>query len=615
MKSLRIYLELVRYLAPYRARLIVGIIAGFLSGGSLFGVLHFSEDLIKPFETSATDHSDDASDSVDADSEPGVVERVAAYFDIPVIEASGAMTWQFIVISAVVIVMFVFLKSVANYVNRYCMRWVGGRVITDLRNDIFSSLQRQSLAFYSQKDIGQLIGRCVNDTASVQGAVSNSVEDLTRAPMELVAAVIFIIAFSIRNEIYALPLVMFLVMPLTILPIAILGRRIRQYTKRSLSRVSDLISRMYENFTGIRAVKAFHTEAEEERRFHALSHQYFRLVIKALRAELLMTPLMEFVSVLCICGFLVYCYVGGFSLSQIVPMAGAAGLAYSPIKRLVKVYSYLQRSIAAAERIFELLQIDTSIPEADPPVRKHAFDTGVRFNNVGFDYGDNTAFAVKQVSFEIGKGHLIAFVGETGSGKSTIANLLARFYDPTSGSVTMDGIDMRSIKIADLRSLIGVVTQETVIFNTTIRQNIIYGSPDATDEQVENAARLANIHEFIVSNPDGYEHRVGDKGFKLSGGEKQRLAIARVVLRNPEILILDEATSALDTVTEQMITEALDRLMKNRTVFAIAHRLSTVKNAHRIFVMDSGAIVESGTHADLLAQDGRYKQLYDKQFD
>jgi subfamily B ATP-binding cassette protein MsbA len=456
-----------------------------------------------------------------------------------------------------------------------------------------------------------LISRNTNDTAAVERAVSSSIADLTRAPAELFALAAFVLMYSVNHDIIELTISLFVVIPLCVVPILVLGRQIKKYSHYYLSRISDLVSRMHETFTGIRVIKAFHTEEQEAARFYQQNRDYFRNVLKAMRAELLMTPLMEFVGVICVCLFMVLCYAKGIRLSEIIPMGAAALMAYQPMKRIAKINNELQRSSAAGERIFEMLGLDDILPEAASPVAITRFENRIVFDHVAFSYEPDDDPLISDIYLEIPKGEVVAFVGSTGSGKTTLANLLARFYDPTGGKITIDGVDLRDIEIASLRKLIGVVGQDAILFNDTIANNIAYGSSDATREQIEDAARQANVHDFIIAEPDGYDTVVGDKGSRLSGGQCQRVAIARAILRNPQILILDEAMSALDTVTEQLVQEQLFKLMENRTVFAIAHRLSTVRDANCIFVIDDGAIVEQGTHDELMAQNGHYRKLAD----
>jgi len=436
---------------------------------------------------------------------------------------------------------------------------------------------------------------------------------MVRAPVEILCTMAFVIFLSVREDLVGLALLMFVVFPLFVVPVVVLGKYVRRYATRALERVSNLVSRMHESFTGIRVIKAFHTEQRESDRFARENMAYFKPVVKALKAELLMTPLMEVVGIFLAGGVLVLCYAKGIKLSQIISLLFAGVVIYKPLKQLARINAGLQRGAAALDRLFTLMDTDTRLKESPNPARIGEFRNSVVFDNVSFTYSDEGANVVSGISFTMPRGSVVAVVGQTGSGKTTIANLLARFYDPGSGRIMMDGIDLRDVDIASLRRLIGVVTQETILFNDTIANNIAYGLDGISLEQISLAAQQANAHDFIVAGAGGYDRVVGEKGFVLSGGERQRIAIARAILRNPPILILDEATNALDTVTERLVQEAVTRIMANRTVFAIAHRLSTVKHADLILVVDNGRIIEQGTHDRLYAADGRYRQLCDMQ--
>jgi subfamily B ATP-binding cassette protein MsbA len=433
------------------------------------------------------------------------------------------------------------------------------------------------------------------------------------APFEIFAAVGFIVWFAVTNDMLPTLLLIFVGFPLFVLPVQMLGKRIKKWARRSMERVSMIGAKIHEILTCIKVVKSYNTEEFENRRYAATNLYLLKSTMRGLRIGLMVGPTVETVGILLICAFLVWCFAMDVKISDVVPMLAPLLIIYKPVKQLSKLQVQIETSMAALSRIYSVFDLDMSLPEKRDPVRKDSFDDRVRFENVSFKYDTAEDDAVKRLSFELPRGRMVAVVGGTGSGKSTVSGLLARFFDPREGRITMDGADLRDMKIGDLRALMGAVTQEALLFNDTIEENIRYGSPSATREQVIAAAKLANAHDFIMSQPDGYDRVVGEKGFALSGGERQRIAIARAILRNPPILILDEATSALDTVTERLVQDALTNLMKNRTVFAIAHRLSTIRNADLILVMDHGAVVERGTHDELFAMNGVYRKLCDMQ--
>jgi len=614
-----VYRRLMAYIRPYWGRVAVGIIAGLFCGSAIVGLLSSLTQVIPMLNRHAVVASSSNAGIVPVHVEEMKSDKVDSKFvkkakELELLSCNGQMTRKGLIVILLVAPILIVIRSLALYLNKYCIRWVGARVVMDIRSQLFTRLQMQSLKFFGQSDVGQLISKCMNDVTSVEQVLSSTVADLTMAPFEISAALGFVVVFTVINDMLGLLAICVLIFPLCIVPIVILGKRLKRYSYTVLSRISELVSRMHENFTGIRVVKAFHMEKKEAERFDVMNVSYFKAVTRALRAELLMSPAMEAVAGMLTLAFLVLCYIRGNTLDQIIPVGIAAIIAYRPVKGLVQINANLQRGAAALDRIFSLLDTNTSIPEAAHPAVINSFNDRIVFENIGFSYVDGGSRIIDGVSFEIQKGSVVALVGETGSGKTTLANLLARFYDPTSGRVTLDGLDLRDIEIASLRNLIGVVTQETIIFNDTIANNIAYGTENFTHEQLVAAARKANADEFISRKEEGYAQIAGEKGFVLSGGEKQRIAIARAILRNPPILILDEATSALDTVTERLVQEAVSRVMKDRTVFAIAHRLSTVKHANLILVIDGGRIIERGTHDQLMTAGGVYKKLCDMQF-
>ena len=638
------YARLLSYVKPYWKVLAVGIAAGILVGGSLFVTLLVLPKMVGAVEpanvvnvpapakeeglppAAVNDPKlksilDQARSAIRQFHLPAVVEGTRVTVTWPkkwtfdIINSEGHIAWQLMALYGVFFSLLWLLKSIAHYINGFCTRYVGTKVVADLRRDIFRHLTAQSLRFYSGSDTGKLISRCTNDTSVLEYCVSHSIEDLTNAPLQILGCICAVIVACRQYHSYALLVILFLGFPLLILPVQLLGRKIRKIYKKSYACIAEVFSRMHEVFSGVTAIKAFHTESYENGRFDETNRRYVKQVIRALRLHMLVSPAMELVAVTTSLAFMIYSYSRGVTLTELTALLAPFFMAYRPIKDLAKVVTAIQKSMAGADRFFELLDTHTELPEKPGALEKKDFTDRIVLDHVSFAYEPGQPI-LDDVSFTIGKGEMVAVVGETGSGKSTVANLLARFYDVSSGSVTIDGTDVRDLSISSLRSLIGVVGQTPVIFNETIAANIAYGSPDATAEQIENAAKLANAHDFITggNHAQGYDSPTGEGGCQLSGGEKQRLVIARAILRNPPILILDEATSALDTVTEKMVQEALDKVMVNRTVFAIAHRLATVRNADKILVMKSGRIVESGTHDSLMKQDGIYRHLYVTQF-
>ncbi len=666
------FMRLIAYAGPYKFRLTVGILAGLVASSSLFGSLLLIPKLMTGIEPEAADgrkaetveleRADriiDIAEKTDGQPKEERVRAVATELgeesrgldiekevkswkdaasgigiNLPVEYSGGAfrwnwlvdlrlqteypdgrMHWQFFSIFVIGFIFFWFMKNLGTYINRYFTRWVGTRVVADLRNEVFRKLMGQSLKSYGRMDVGQLISRCTNDTAAIETAVAHTIADATRCPLEILACAAAIIYASVRSQNYSLPVILFIGLPLAVLPLIILGRRIRRIYQKAFAKIAEVITRMHEVFTGILVVKAYNMEDAETERFRQVNRKYFRTVVGALKTELLMAPAMEVVAVSATLVFFLYSYHQGVTLTELASLLAPAFLAYMPLKKLAKIRTYMQRSMAAADRYFDLIDMDTGLPEKPDAADVREFRDSVELKDVSFSYEPGSP-VLENFNLRIPRGSIVAVVGETGSGKTTIANLIARFYDVDSGSVSIDGRDVRDISTSSLRKLIGIVSQNTILFNDTIAGNIAYGRPEAPIEEVVEAAKQANAHSFITEgkHTKGYDTVVGEKGFKLSGGEKQRVSIARAILKNPPILILDEATSALDTVTERLVQEALDHLMRNRTVFAIAHRLSTIKHADSIVVLDNGSIVESGTHEDLLEHGGIYKKLHDMQF-
>jgi subfamily B ATP-binding cassette protein MsbA len=505
------------------------------------------------------------------------------------------------------------VKGVAGYLSSYWMTDVGQRVVRDLRNQLFGHILRQSVSFISQQTTGRLMSRITSDVAQVQRAVSETIGDLTRESLALLGFTALLFYYDPRLAIVCLTGA-----PLVVYPLVRLGQRVRKGAKGSQEALEHMSHVSAEAITGHRIVKAFGAEALETKKFEGASQNLYRTSMRVTRVLSVLPPLMEFIGGLAFVGALVYgsreIATGRLSPGEFTAFIAALFMMYAPARKLSRVNADLQQAMAAGERVFALLDTHNEVEERSDATDLPPFADRIEFRQVRFSYGGATSRAtLDDVTFDVRAGTMLAIVGRSGAGKTTLVNLLPRFYDVTGGSICIDGHDIREATLSSLRLQIGIVTQETVLFDDTIAANIAYGRRDATMAQIEAAARAAHAHEFVAVLDRGYETMIGERGQRLSGGQRQRLAIARAILRDSPILILDEATSALDSESEMLVQDALSNLMRNRTSFIIAHRLSTVRRADAIIVIEQGTVVEFGTHEELLAAGGVYARLYDMQ--
>jgi subfamily B ATP-binding cassette protein MsbA len=507
-----------------------------------------------------------------------------------------------------------FLKNVFFYLKNMSAGVMENRLIRDLRNDLFRHIQTLSFSYFDRQKTGVLSSIILNDVTSVRKAFSVSLQKVIVEPINIIVFAALLIAISWELSLLAIPLI-----PLAGIITTQLGRSLRRRAKRSTKQIAGVMNVLQETLRGIRIVKAFTMEREEIKRFRKENQRYYHLVFRRFSLKNLNTPVNELIGVSF--GVLLL-WVGG---QQVLIGRGVGPeefMSYiiflfamlQPLRNLSNVHANIQIGLASADRIFHLLDEPPSIKEKPDAIDLHGFNDAIRFENVTFSYEGGGRPALYGINTEIKKGEVVALVGMSGAGKSTVVDLVPRFYDVSSGQITIDGHDVCNVKIHSLRQMMGMVSQETILFNTTIRDNILYGNPQADDEHLLAAAKAANALEFIEEIPEGLETIIGEQGVQLSSGQRQRLAIARALLKNPPILILDEATSALDSESEKLVQDAIDALVQERTVIVIAHRLSTIQNADKILVLHEGRLIESGTHEELLSEGGQYQKLHALQF-
>ncbi|MBM6832999.1 ABC transporter ATP-binding protein [Megamonas hypermegale] len=514
-------------------------------------------------------------------------------------------------IAAGIVVVFLF-RGIFYYGQSYLVSYIAQRVIIDVRELLYVKFQKLQLGYYEKKQTGTIMSYITNDVAALQAALVDSLIEMVTELSILIGSLIMMFYLD-----WKLSIVTLVVVPVIGQAMKIFGRKLKQSGALIQERTAEITSLLQESISGVRVVKSFAREDYEIERFQNQNNLNFKANMKSVQLSSLLTPTVEFLAAVIVAVIL---WFGGYQVVNGALTAGAlvAFLTYAvnlanPVKRISRVYGTINKAMAAAERVFNVLDTEEKLKDKPNAIELPKISGDVQFDHVSFGYKKDVD-VLHDLTLEAKPGQVIAFVGPSGAGKSTIANLIPRFYDVTAGSIKIDGIDIRDVTIRSLREQIGVVPQETMLFSGTVKDNIRYGRLDATDEEIIEAAKAANAHNFIMHLADGYETKIGERGITLSGGQRQRIAIARAILKNPRILILDEATSALDTESEEIVQEALDKLMIGRTSFVIAHRLSTIINADKIIVLDNGKVTESGTHKELMQTGGLYSHLYNIQF-
>ena len=543
-----------------------------------------------------------------------LVDSFYYYFTTIIVDPDRGKMYALTMICALVVIMF-FFKNLTRYMAMFFLAPVRNGVVKDLRNSMHRKIMDLPLSYYSDERKGDIISRMTTDAQEIEWSVMSSLEATFREPLTILLFLFTMIFISPQ-----LTLFVFVLLPLTAILISRIGKSLKRTSAKSKERLGSLLSIIEETLSGLRIIKAFNAEKPVQEKFEDLNRKYTTTMNRMYRKTDLSSPLSEFLGA---CVLVVVMYFGGkLVLSSDASLSAAMFITYiaifsqmiPPAKAFTSAFYNIQKGIASADRINKILDAPNDIVDAAHPKAVNEFKHAIRYGNVSFSYrkGD-LGYVLRNINVEIKKGQTIALVGQSGSGKTTLADMLPRFYDPSDGVISVDGIPLPEIKLSDLRGLIGVVSQESILFNDTIFNNIAFGIEGASQEAVERAAKIANAHEFISQMPEGYQSNIGDRGGKLSGGQRQRISIARAVLKNPPILILDEATSALDTESEKLVQDALQNLMANRTTLVIAHRLSTIQYADEIIVLNKGVIEERGSHQELLQSKGLYKKLYDLQ--
>ncbi|MGY6562833.1 MAG: ABC transporter ATP-binding protein [Luteibaculaceae bacterium] len=608
---MRIFFKILRYAFPYKGYAAVSIVLNML--GEIFNLLSllifipFLQLLFGQIEVETILEKGKPAFAITRESLEGLLNyHMASYVDMHGTAAALGLICLFVV-------SLFFLKNLFLYGAMFFIAVLRNGLVRDLRNAIFLKVTGLPLSYYSEERKGDMMARISNDVQEIEWSVVNSLELVFREPLAIILNLTVLIILSPQLTLFA-----FLLLPFSVLIIGKLGKSLKRSSVKGQSKMGELMSMVEEGLGGLRIIKAFNAEDKVNQKFKALNAQYAKIMVKAFRKRDLASPLNEFlgsvvmVSLVFYGGSLVLTGEGALSGEQFIGYVIIFSQLLRPVKGLSTAVSYINKGIASGERIYYILDAKNTIQDKQDALAKPTFTQSIQFDSVSFAYKVNEP-VLNNINLTIEKGKTIALVGQSGGGKSTLADLIPRFYDATEGTIRIDGTSIKDIKVRDLRNLLGIVSQESILFNDTIFNNIAFGVEHATQEEVEAAAKIANAHQFISQIDGGYQANIGDRGSKLSGGQRQRISIARAVLKNPPILILDEATSALDTESEKLVQDALFKLMQNRTSVVIAHRLSTIQHADEIVVLHEGNIVERGRHEELVSASGVYAKLIELQ--
>jgi subfamily B ATP-binding cassette protein MsbA len=614
---LETYFKILNYVKPFWKHLSLSIICtiiyALLNGASIYLTIPLLDALFQDSKFANNQQEKVIEENVTSqNSLTGYFDGLKKTFQEFIFEGEASE----VLLRICLLILAAFLgKNLFGYLQAFFLAYVEQGVIKRIRDQAYVHLHKLPMGFFKGEKTGNLISRILNDVYVIQTSVSTIFFNLIREPLTIV--VFLGIAFSIT---WKLTLFSIVVIPLSSIVIAKIGEILRKQSSFLQEKMSELTTILHETISGVKIVKAFGMEDYENDKFKKQTDNLRRQALKMVRIRNVSSPVTELLSVVVGAAMIYYgghlvLEEGALKASEFLGFLFAIFSLMTPIKELSNINNRIQESSAAADRVFEILETEPKIKDRENSIKVDGFNSEVEYKNVSFHYDDSDELVLRNISFQVNKGEIIAFVGSSGAGKTTVVDLLPRFFDAVKGEILLDGINIKEIKINDLRNLMGIVTQEVVLFNEPVKNNIAYGYKNYPEEEIIAAAKAANAHDFILELPYGYDTVIGERGTKLSGGQRQRISIARALLKNPPIMIFDEATSSLDNESEQLVQEAIERLMKDRTTFVIAHRLSTIRNANRIIVLDQGRIIQEGTHDELINRnDGLYSKLYEMQF-